>query len=195
VHRIADIEASLKWPNDLIVPGDDMGAGYGLGRKLGGILCQRGPGDRDTGGKPYADKQIEVADSAPGAAGTAAIVIGVGLNVTLRAKELPVPHATSIALVGGAVTDRDTLLRALLRDFGSSYAAWAAAAGDPERSGVADAYRAVCSTLGTAVRAEMPGGGVVSGMAQAIDDAGRLVVLGDDGSRMPIAAGDVVHLR
>ena len=223
VHRIADVDVSLKWPNDLIVPGEDAGGGYGAGRKLGGILCQRALGDRrndDTSGsdklegdkqslgkpdadkplgdKPLADKPLadgEPAADTDGVAEPAAVVVGIGLNVTLRTDELPAPHATSVALAGGSVVDRDTLLRALLRDFGSCYASWAAADGDPERSGLAAAYREACSTLGTPVRAEMPGGAVVRGRADAIDDEGRLVVLGDAGDRMPIGAGDVVHLR
>jgi BirA family biotin operon repressor/biotin-[acetyl-CoA-carboxylase] ligase len=220
VHRIAEMDVSLKWPNDLIVPGDDAGGGYGAGRKLGGILCQRGlsdregadesgsdkfEGDKQSLGKPDADKPLgdkplaEGEAKAPtdtdGVVEPATVVVGIGLNVTLRTNELPAPHATSVALAGGSVTDRDTLLRALLRDFGSCYAAWAAADGDPEASGLAAAYREACSTLGTPVRAEMPGGKVVSGRADAIDDEGRLIVLGDAGDRMPIGAGDVVHLR
>lgn len=226
VHRVAEVDVSLKWPNDLIVPGGDAGGGYGAGRKLGGILCQRGLGGRGNGdgagsdkvegdkltlGKPDADKPLadkpladkplaeggssEHAADTDGVAEPATVVVGIGLNVTLRSDELPAPHATSVALEGGSVTDRDTLLRALLRDFGSCYAAWAAADGDPESSGLAAAYREACSTLGTPVRAEMPGGAVVSGRADAIDGEGRLIVLGDAGDRMPIGAGDVVHLR
>jgi BirA family biotin operon repressor/biotin-[acetyl-CoA-carboxylase] ligase len=271
VHRIAELDVSLKWPNDLIVPGDDAGAGYGAGRKLGGILCQRAVGERraarksdpsaegeangagpgpgadagahpgaETGagagsgpaasggetdpfeseklvdksslGKPFADKPLadkpltndkdhpdypnnpDTPDT-DGVAEIAAVVVGIGLNVTLRPAELPAPHATSVALAGGSVTDRDTLLRALLRDFGSCYASWAAADGDPERSGLAAAYRAACSTLGTPVRAEMPGGAVLSGRADAVDRDGRLVVVDSAGGRVPIGAGDVVHLR
>jgi BirA family biotin operon repressor/biotin-[acetyl-CoA-carboxylase] ligase len=219
VHRIADVDVSLKWPNDLIVPGDDSGDGYGAGRKLGGILCQRGLSDKSAdkdgaegdklalggpdadkplGDKPLADKPLGEGGPAAdtdGVAEPAAVVVGIGLNVTLRTSELPAPHATSVALAGGSVTDRDTLLRALLRDFGSCYASWAAADGDPEASGLAAAYREACSTLGTPVRAEMPGGAVVSGQADAIDGEGRLVVLDAAGDRMPIGAGDVVHLR
>ena len=49
--------------------------------------------------------------------------------------------------------------------------------------------RARCSTLGRPVRVDLPGS-TVEGTAEAVDDAGRLVV----GGRV-IAAGDVVHLR
>ena len=108
-----------------------------------------------------------------------AVVLGVGLNVTTRADELPVPEATSLVLEGATTTDRDTVLRAVLR-------ALADVLGDRDLAG----YRALCSTLGRQVRVELPGGAHAEGLAEAVDDSGRLVV---DGS--PYAAGDVVHLR
>jgi BirA family transcriptional regulator, biotin operon repressor / biotin---[acetyl-CoA-carboxylase] ligase len=167
--RTGGAEVKLKWPNDLIVP-TATATEYGTGRKLGGILCER-------------------------VLGGAAVVIGIGINVTLRADELPAPHATSLALAGANTTDRDPLLRALLREFGSWYERWAEAGGDAERSGLADAYRAECATLGAKVRADLPGGGAISGTAVGIDESGRLVIEDGDGARRPIAAGDVVHLR
>jgi BirA family biotin operon repressor/biotin-[acetyl-CoA-carboxylase] ligase len=176
VARIGQVEVALKWPNDLIVPGDaaqdPRQGGYGVGRKLGGILAEQGGGEAE----PY-------------------VVIGIGINVTLAADELPAPHATSLALAGATVTDRDPILRALLRTFGSWYADWAGADGDAQRSGLAAAYRAACATLDRPVRAELPGGGVVSGHAVDLDEDGRLLVRGDDGAVTPIGAGDVVHLR
>lgn len=108
-----------------------------------------------------------------------AVVLGVGLNVSTRRDELPVPEATSLVLEGATTTDRDTVLRAVLRGIGD-------ALGDDTRT----AYRAACSTLGREVRIELPAGDSVTGTAETIDDEGRLVV---DGTAY--AAGDVVHLR
>ncbi len=113
------------------------------------------------------------------ATGDGAVVLGIGLNVTTRREELPHDGASSLALEGASTTDRDTLLRAVLRSWSA-----VAAAADP------DAYRARCGTLGRRVRVELPGGRAVEGTAEAVDDEGRLVV---DGT--PYAAGDVVHLR
>lgn len=189
IARVAELDVSLKWPNDLILaePGDDASAstelgsaesasatdsGYGVGRKLGGILAEQG----GTPSQPFA-------------------VIGIGINVTLRADELPAPHATSLLLVGAKVTDRDTILRALLRSFGSWYADWAESGGDAEGCGLSAAYRAACATLNRQVRAELPGGGTVSGEAIDVDDDGRLIVRTAGGASTPIGAGDVVHLR
>jgi BirA family biotin operon repressor/biotin-[acetyl-CoA-carboxylase] ligase len=105
------------------------------------------------------------------------VVLGIGLNVTTRVDELPRPDATSVALAGATTTDRDTLLRGVLRSLG------AVLAEQPY-----DGYRALCSTIGTVVRVTLPGDQVVSGVAEAVDDQGRLVVAG-----MAYAVGDVVH--
>lgn len=124
-----------------------------------------------------------------------AVVVGIGVNVSLRAGELPVPNAGSLALAGAEVTDRQTLLRALLREFAELYREWIAASGDPQASGLLPAYTARCTTLGRAVRVELPGDRTLLGEAVAVDGDGRLVVRTPDGARHPIAAGDVVHVR
>ncbi|MFI6445408.1 biotin--[acetyl-CoA-carboxylase] ligase [Kitasatospora sp. NPDC050543] len=124
-----------------------------------------------------------------------AVVAGLGVNVTLREDELPVPAAASLALAGAEVTDRGTLLRAVLRTFGELYGEWTAAAGDPHASGLLPAYAARCSTLGRAVRVQLPGDRELTGEAVAIDPDGRLVVRTPDGARQSVAAGDVVHVR
>ena len=108
-----------------------------------------------------------------------AVVVGIGLNVSTRREELPVPEATSLALEGGATTDRDTVLKAVLRSISD-------ALGDRTFA----SYRELCSTLGREVRVELPAGEAVTGTAEAVDDDGRLVINGT-----AYAAGDVVHLR
>ncbi|WP_327677583.1 biotin--[acetyl-CoA-carboxylase] ligase [Kitasatospora sp. NBC_00458] len=140
----------------------------GAERKLGGILTELSGG---------------------------AVVAGLGLNVSLRGSELPVPAAASLALAGAEVTDRATLLRALLRDFADLYGEWTAAAGDPHASGLLRAYADRCTTLGRQVRVLLPGDRELLGEAVAIDGDGRLVVRTADGSRQPVGAGDVVHVR
>lgn len=56
------------------------------------------------------------------------VVIGIGLNVTLRVDELPAPTAASLALAGAVSTDRETLLRGVLRSLDHWYVEWRAAA-------------------------------------------------------------------
>lgn len=113
--------------------------------------------------------------------GPDAVVVGIGLNVSTRSDELPHDGATSLQLSGAALTDRGTLLKAVLR-------ALAAVVPDPLAS--RGAYRERCSTLGRAVRIELPARPPVEGTATGVDDAGRLVVDG-----VAYGAGDVVHVR
>lgn len=164
--RAAGVDAALKWPNDLLVTvGDEE-------RKVGGILAERA-----------------------GRTGQDAVVVGIGINVTLRTDELPVPTAGSLILAGARTTDRDPLLRAVLRSLEDWYGRWRAAGGDPQASGLQETYEAGSATLGRLVRAELPGGRAITGEAVAIDGDGRLVLATEEGVQEPVGAGDVVHLR
>jgi BirA family biotin operon repressor/biotin-[acetyl-CoA-carboxylase] ligase len=149
-------------------PNDLLVTVEGEERKAGGMLAER---TGDTG-----------------------VVIGIGVNVSLRTAELPVPTAASLALAGAQGTDRDPLLRAVLRSLADWYDAWRAAGGDPAVSRLQQTYAAGCATLGRQVRAELPGGRELAGTAVAVDGDGRLVIAGPDGEQ-PVGAGDVVHLR
>ncbi|MET8370939.1 biotin--[acetyl-CoA-carboxylase] ligase [Micromonospora profundi] len=168
VARLAELEAALKWPNDLLI-GDS---------KCAGVLAEAVPG-----GAP---------------AQPPAIVLGMGLNVTLRADELPVNPtglpATSLQLSGAAATDRDPLLRALLRALADWYARWRSAGGDAVASGLRDAYLASCATVGREVRVLLPNGDELTGTATGVDPGGQLLLTTPAGLRA-IAAGDVLHVR
>ena len=122
-------------------------------------------------------------------------MIGIGINVSLREDELPVPAAGSLVLAGAVSTDRDPLLRAVLRALEDWYGRWRAAGGDPSASGLQETYAAGCATLGRKVRAELPGDRSVVGEAVAVDGDGRLVLATEDGVQEPVGAGDIVHLR
>ncbi|MEU8984721.1 biotin--[acetyl-CoA-carboxylase] ligase [Streptomyces sp. NPDC058467] len=150
-------------------PNDLLVTVGGEERKAGGILAER--------------------------AGPDAVVVGIGINVTLREDELPVPGAGSLALAGARTTDRDTVLRAVLRSLEQWYERWRAAGGDPVASGLQDTYAAGCATLGRVVRAELPGGRSLTGEAVALDGDGRLVIATEEGVQEPVGAGDVVHVR
>lgn len=123
-----------------------------------------------------------------------AAVVGIGLNVTLRADELPVPTATSLALEGAQV-DRDSLLRAVLRRLASRYRTWLAAGGDPEPSGLRAGYVELCTTLGRTVRVHRPARPELLGTAAGIDAHGQLLVDTADQGRQIIGAGEVLHVR
>ncbi len=114
------------------------------------------------------------------ATGQGALVVGIGLNVSTRRDELPHLAATSLALEGAEVTERDTLLRAILRALSDVLA-------HPDE--LRDSYRALCGTLGREVRLALPDGAEVRGVAEQVDEEGRLVVSG-----VAYGVGDVVHV-
>ncbi|MEU1083097.1 biotin--[acetyl-CoA-carboxylase] ligase [Streptomyces sp. NPDC005908] len=129
------------------------------------------------------------------ATGDGGVVVGVGVNVSLRADELPVATAGSLALAGAVSTDRDPLLRGMLRALEEWYGRWRGAGGDAGACGLQEAYAAGCATLGRVVRAELPGDRALVGEAVAVDGDGRLVLATEAGVQEPVGAGDIVHLR
>ena len=122
--------------------------------------------------------------------GSAAAVVGIGLNVSSTRAELPVDSATSLALCGATSLDRSSLLAEVLTAFGRWYVEWCAAAG----GGLRASYVAECTTIGRDVRVELPDGRGLHGRAVDVDEGGRLLV--DDGRVLhELGAGDVVHVR
>lgn len=122
-----------------------------------------------------------------------AAVVGVGLNVSLAASELPVPTATSLAIEHASTLDRSVIVRSLMRTFEPLYRAWAAAEGDPGQ-GMLASYVRRCSTVGRQVRVQLPDGSTLAGTAEAVNADGQLVVA-DGMSRRALSAGDVIHVR
>jgi BirA family biotin operon repressor/biotin-[acetyl-CoA-carboxylase] ligase len=122
-----------------------------------------------------------------------AVVVGVGLNVSTRADELPAT-GTSLAQVLGAPVDRGPVLLAFLRAFERRYLRWVGHLGDPIASGLASDYLAWCGTVGTEVVVTMPDGSTLEGRAEAVDWDGRLVVRTPEGP-VELASGDVRHVR
>ena len=167
VTGVTGVETRLKWPNDLLA----------AGAKLAGILAEAS-GD--------------------------AVVVGIGLNVSTEPAELShllapaLPGAlpaTSLRAAGATVLDRASLLLAILGELEHWYRAWQRAGGDPDRSALRAEYTRLSATIGRTVRAELPGGQVLSGPAVGVDSDGRLLVRVSPGSEVAVAAGDVVHLR
>ena len=177
VHALratAGVQAQLKWPNDLLVP-DPQGReleGWGALRKVGGILSEVTP----TPAGP-------------------AVILGIGVNVTQSAEELPVPSAISLELAGARELDREVLLAALVASCADLSERWVAAGGDAAAAGLADEVAAVCATIGKRVRVALPGGSELLGVARRLGPDGALIVLADDGTEHVVLAGDVLHVR
>ncbi|HWF69195.1 MAG TPA: biotin--[acetyl-CoA-carboxylase] ligase [Mycobacterium sp.] len=126
------------------------------------------------------------------AAPASVIVLGLGLNVTLTAEEAPDPAATSLLMLGSSATDRNALARKILGDLAVRIDAWRSAGG-ADAALVAD-YQRYSLTLGSRVRAILPGDQDVVGTAHAVDETGRLCV-DTGGQTVAISAGDITHLR
>jgi BirA family biotin operon repressor/biotin-[acetyl-CoA-carboxylase] ligase len=183
---IADLTgraARLKWPNDLVWPGD----GSGSDRKLAGILAevdwpaasQISSGWRE----PRPDERLVVA-------------VGIGINVAWG-DDVPADLA-DLAVALDHLTgptpppDRPDLLVTLLRHLDRRYAALLA--GPDGIAELQQAWRERSATLGRRVRIDL-GADDLEGTAVDITAEGHLVVDTVDGERRTIAVGDVVHLR
>jgi BirA family biotin operon repressor/biotin-[acetyl-CoA-carboxylase] ligase len=124
------------------------------------------------------------------------VVVGLGLNVT----EAPDPVATSLAMLGARV-DRTELAEAVLRHLAARIGSWRAAQGAD--AALAADYRSRSATIGSRVRASLPGDKAVEGVAIDIDELGRLRIdTGEPRTRgagqggvVTVSAGDITHLR
>jgi BirA family biotin operon repressor/biotin-[acetyl-CoA-carboxylase] ligase len=173
VEALAGFVPRLKWPNDLVWPGD----GSAPDRKLAGILAEADWPARSpiSGGwsEPPPDERVVV-------------VVGIGLNV-----QWPRPLPDELAEIAVAINhisaqevDREQLLITLLQRLDRWYTA-------PD---LFDRWRELSATLGRRVRIDLGPDDVV-GTAVDVDERGHLIVETLDGERRSFAVGDVVHLR
>jgi BirA family biotin operon repressor/biotin-[acetyl-CoA-carboxylase] ligase len=120
------------------------------------------------------------------------VIVGVGLNVSLGADELPTENATSLGLHGfdsGALEQVITTFFSQLRK-----------TLEASRNGLSREMLAWLSeqveTVGNRVRVDFPGGNSREGTALSLDPSGRLNVQFDDAESPDlIHAADVWHLR
>jgi BirA family transcriptional regulator, biotin operon repressor / biotin---[acetyl-CoA-carboxylase] ligase len=139
------------------------------------------PNDVLVGTGKLAGILAEVAAPAP------VVVVGLGLNVT----EAPDPGATSLSMLD-APADRTVVADAVLKHLAARVDAWRAAAGADAT--LANDYRSRSVTIGSRVRASLPGDRAVEGVAIDIDNLGRLRI--DTGDEVvTVSAGDITHLR
>lgn len=139
------------------------------GAKISGILAEVVPGHPD------------------------AVVIGAGVNTRMSRADLPVATATSFAAIGHD-SDDDRLLADYLAALDEQLGALLRTNGDAGAAGVRAEVEALCATLGKEVEVSLPGGRILAGRAQRIDEDGRLVVASGV-EEIPVSAGDVVHVR
>lgn len=131
---------------------------------------------------------------------TGAVVLGAGINTAMRADQLPVPTATSIAIERDSWEDARELADRVLAEFLAALAGLVArfeiARGDVDRAGLRDEIESATGTLGRQVAVELPDGSRLTGRALGIGaDGALLVATGESAGRSAILAGDVTHLR
>ena len=162
------VPATLKWPNDLLVPAETEIDGWGAARKIGGILTEVVTLPRDS------RRRWSSASGSTSASPPSSCPCRARRRWRSRAPSTSTAEGLLVALV-------DAQLEVAQR--------WRDSGGDARGSGLADEVAAVCSTLGTVVTVELPGGGSVSGLAARLDDDGALVVVDDHGAGAPRARG------
>jgi BirA family transcriptional regulator, biotin operon repressor / biotin---[acetyl-CoA-carboxylase] ligase len=158
LRRVTGVDARVKWPNDVLVGG----------RKIAGILLES-----------------RVAPSArPGVSEPAGATVVIGLGINLGQLEFApelAARATSVALEGGRVPDRETMLAALLEEFD----VWRARLDGEGFAPVRERWRRLSDTLGRRVTID-----AVSGVAVDLDADGALL-LDVAGTLTRVTAGEI----
>ena len=113
------------------------------------------------------------------------VVIGIGMNVSTTASELPVETATSLKIAGVSKLDRNLLLPLLLNAFETDFTAWDQGESFLER------YSQLSATRGREVTIIGPAESAMRSRVQSFDEQGRLHL--EDGQIVTV--GDVIHLR
>jgi BirA family biotin operon repressor/biotin-[acetyl-CoA-carboxylase] ligase len=115
-------------------------------------------------------------------------ILGIGINVNIKARQIPVTiyPATSLLVESGRMVPRAELLGLFLASLESAYEA-AAQGQSPQAD-----WEKHLITLGHRVRLSQSGDGeTLTGIAERVDDWGRLIVRDDTGRRHAYSAGDV----
>lgn len=154
------IPVALKWPNDIVFTTANSKRQEETSnelRKVGGILVQL------------------VQDN---------LIIGIGLNVSLKDEDLPVAHATSLLLEGYEV-DRHELISKLLEEINflrTENFAWL------------EDYKNFCVTIGKNISVKGVSGETITGKAVDVLSTGALVIKNLE-NLYQITIGDVEHLE
>jgi BirA family biotin operon repressor/biotin-[acetyl-CoA-carboxylase] ligase len=183
VAEVSGASLGVKWPNDLVWPGD----GRAPDRKVAGILAEA---DWPASSQPAGGW------SPPGNHDRAVVAAGIGINVAWGRRVPDHLRESAVALdeitAPAPAPDRAELLVALLRNLHRTYGALVA--GPSGAEDLLEAWRVRSATLGRRVRVDLGHDDVV-GTAVDVTAQGHLVVELLEGGRRILAVGDVVHLR
>ena len=142
------------------------------GLKLGGILVQLVPLD----------------------ARRTSVIIGIGINLALRAESLPTPQSTSLQLHVESLPDTQVLRDRIAADLVSGLLERIARFVDDRTTYAAqllEETRQVSWTLGRRAEAKLVGGETIIGRAVRINPDASLAIVDDEGVEHTITTGDV----
>ncbi len=114
------------------------------------------------------------------------VIIGIGVNVNQTNFHPELHNATSIAIESGRETDRGRLLHIILKILDERYAAVI----DEGWASLMDDWRSRWDGKGKQVEARN-GHSIINGTAIAVADDGALRIIQDNGTEIPLYAGDV----
>lgn len=152
-------------------------------------------------------KLVGILVEAPQVHGVPRVVVGFGLNYDLTREELPVPHATSLALETAAsatpedelrdntvpaLVSREDLIVGILLRLQEDLDRFRNLGGAPEA--FLSRYKQLSATLGAHVRVKLPQEEILEGVAVDFAPGGELVVEKEN-TRHEVSAGDVIHVR
>ncbi|SEL47797.1 biotin--[acetyl-CoA-carboxylase] ligase [Haloferax larsenii] len=186
--REAGVDASIKWPNDVIVSRPSKRAtsdGSSDSVESDGVIVSESSDDSpDTDASDHDYRKLcGILTEMEGEADRVSwLVIGPGINVNIAPEELP-EEATSVSAEASPV-ERRIFVQRVLERFDELRA---------DLDSVLPAWRERADTLGRRVRVHTANG-VVEGEAIGIEHPGTLVVRTDDGETR-VHAGDCEHLR
>ncbi len=164
IEESTGLATQLKWPNDLIVASTASGPDSPAWGKIAGLLTEtEAEGERLEYG-----------------------VVGLGINVNVETEALTAlaPDATSILAETGQSSDRAVLLARLLAGIERRYEALKAGEGPYAE------WASRLATVGRPVDA-VTAAGTLSGVAEAVDENGALLLRTPDGTLHRLLAGDV----
>ncbi|MCZ6539684.1 MAG: biotin--[acetyl-CoA-carboxylase] ligase [Chloroflexi bacterium] len=175
-----DIDAGIKWPNDVQVGG----------KKLAGVIAESvtGPARSETSDAP--EFSPEVGPEGDNVAERAVAVIGIGLNVNSDFSDHGHEglEATSLSAELGKQIDRLAVFEKLLWSLDKYYFELSAG------GSILHAWREKLTTIGrmvTVVSGDARGTTNVHGLAHDVDSSGRLIVRDANGRDWPVSAGEV----
>ena len=171
---------SVVLPGGMVKLGIDGAEGDVAGRRA--RIALKWPNDVLADGAKLAGILLEAAKRPDG---QHAIVIGFGINVVAAPRGLPYP-ATSLADLGVERRAED-VFEAVSDAWVEAFSLWR------DGRGIGDIlarWRLAAAGIGAPVAVQRPDG-VVRGVFETVDEAGRLIVRTDDRSLIAITAGDV----